>query len=289
MIIAEEIRDASDTLPRSIFWGVVLNVILGYLAVLTLCFTITDPSAILNTPTKYPFIQLFYNITNSYVGTDIMVAIIVIALVCAVIAEIATASRQIWSFARDGGLPFSPFLSKVRMPSSAFPVSNQLSSYCHLHLLEPINLRHKTPSTEARSNTRGYDSVGLPKLPHPPQRSHSLLPLRRRHQPNQPRFRRRSQRHHLPHHLRPPSLLRALPPARWSLGRAGMAVNIIALVKLVPFFVFCFFPTATPVQPDTMNWNIVMFGGIFLWATVFYALKGRKTYIPPVRIVKRDI
>lgn len=184
--------------------------ILGYLAVLTLCFTITDPSAILNTPTKYPFIQLFYNITNSYVGTDIMVAIIVIALVCAVIAEIATASRQIWSFARDGGLPFSPFLSKVRMPSSAFPVSNQLSSYCHLHLLDPINLRHKTPSTEARSNTRGYDSVGLPKLPHPPQRSHSLLPLRRRHQPNQPRFRRRSQRHHLPHHLRPPSLLRAL-------------------------------------------------------------------------------
>lgn len=44
-----------------------------------------------------------------------MVAIIIIALVCAVIAEIATASRQVWSFARDGGLPFSPFLSKVRM------------------------------------------------------------------------------------------------------------------------------------------------------------------------------
>ena len=68
-----------------------------------------------------------------------------------------------------------------------------------------------------------------------------------------------------------------------------MVVNIIALAFLVPFFVFCFFPTATPVQSDTMNWNIVMFGGIFLWATVFYVLKGSKTYIPPVRIVKRDI
>ncbi len=68
-----------------------------------------------------------------------------------------------------------------------------------------------------------------------------------------------------------------------------MAINIIALVFLIPFFIFCFFPTATPVQPDTMNWNIVMFGGIFLWATVYYALKGRKVYIPPVRIVKRDI
>ena len=47
-----------------------------------------------------------------------MVAIIVITLVCAVISEIATASRQIWSFARDKGLPFSDFLSKVRKLST---------------------------------------------------------------------------------------------------------------------------------------------------------------------------
>ncbi len=87
----------------------------------TLCFTITDPSAILTTPTKYPFIQLFYNVTNSLAGTNVMVAIIIIALVCAVISEIATASRQIWSFARDGGLPFSPYLSKVRITSKSPP------------------------------------------------------------------------------------------------------------------------------------------------------------------------
>ena len=68
-----------------------------------------------------------------------------------------------------------------------------------------------------------------------------------------------------------------------------MAVNIIALIFLSAFFVFCFFPSATPVQPDTMNWNIVMFGGIFLWATGFYVLKGRKVYVPPVRTVKRNI
>ncbi|KAI9740802.1 MAG: hypothetical protein M1835_003125 [Candelina submexicana] len=111
--MSEEIRDASDTLPRSIFWGVLLNILLGYLAVFTLCFTITDPSAIVDTPTKYPFIQLFYNITNSYAATNTMSAIIIIALVSAVIAEIATASRQVWSFARDQGLPFSSFLAKV--------------------------------------------------------------------------------------------------------------------------------------------------------------------------------
>lgn len=116
--MSEELRDASDTLPRAIFWGVIINIALGYVAVFTLCFTITDPSTILNTPTKYPFIQLFYNTTNSYAGANTMTAIIIITMVCAVIAEIATASRQIWSFARDGGLPFSNFLSKVRIPIS---------------------------------------------------------------------------------------------------------------------------------------------------------------------------
>ena len=80
-----------------------------------------------------------------------------------------------------------------------------------------------------------------------------------------------------------------LPPARWSLGRAGMAINIIALIFLLPCFAFCFFPTATPVTAKTMNWNVAMFGGIFLWATAYYVVKGRKTYIPPVRIVKRDL
>ncbi len=78
----------------------------------------TDTAALLSSSTGFPFIQLFYNATNSYVGTDIMTAIIVINLVSAVISEIATASRQIWSFARDDGFPFSNFLKKVSSPIS---------------------------------------------------------------------------------------------------------------------------------------------------------------------------
>lgn len=95
-------------------WGVFLNAILGFIVVLTLCFAITDPKSLLSSPTGYPFIQLFYNVTNSYVGADIMVAMVIITLIFAVISEIATASRQIWSFARDNGLPFSRWLAKVR-------------------------------------------------------------------------------------------------------------------------------------------------------------------------------
>lgn len=106
-------KDASTTLPHAIIWGVALNALLGFITIFTLCFTITDPKAILNSSTGYPFIQHFYNVTGSYAGADVLTAIIVITLVSAVISEIATASRQIWAFARDDGLPFSPFLRRV--------------------------------------------------------------------------------------------------------------------------------------------------------------------------------
>ena len=110
---AEEIKNASETLPKAMLWGVGLNAILGYIAVFTICFCVTDPQALLDSDTGYPMIQLFYNVTKSLTGTNIMTAIVIITLVSAVISEIATASRQVWSFARDNGLPFSPQLSKV--------------------------------------------------------------------------------------------------------------------------------------------------------------------------------
>lgn len=112
-LLAEEIKNASETLPRALLWGVGLNIVLGYVAVFTLCFTVTDPTRLIESETGYPMIQLFYDVTKSKAGTDIMSAIIIITLVSAVISEIATASRQIWSFARDRGLPFSNQLAKV--------------------------------------------------------------------------------------------------------------------------------------------------------------------------------
>ena len=111
--IAEEIEDASRTLPKAILSGVALNGIMGLIMVITLCFTLGDVDTILGTTTGYPFIQVFFDATKSYAGTNTMVAIIIIVFTSAVISEIATSSRQLWSFARDGGFPFSRHIAKV--------------------------------------------------------------------------------------------------------------------------------------------------------------------------------
>lgn len=68
-----------------------------------------------------------------------------------------------------------------------------------------------------------------------------------------------------------------------------MLINILAEMFLFPIFVFAFFPLATPAVPSTMNWSIVMYGGIVIFATSYYFVFGRHAYVPPVALVKRDL
>ena len=48
-------------------------------------------------------------------ATTVMALIPMLVLTGSVVAEIATASRQLWSFARDGGVPFAPPLARVSL------------------------------------------------------------------------------------------------------------------------------------------------------------------------------
>ena len=111
--LAEETKNAATTLPRSIMWSTVLNSTLGLAMVITICYTAGDIEEIRQTATGYPFIQIFYNSTQSLAGTTIMTTIVILTILASTIAVTATASRQIWSFARDKGVPFSAIVSRV--------------------------------------------------------------------------------------------------------------------------------------------------------------------------------
>jgi choline transport protein len=79
-----------------------------------------------------------------------------------------------------------------------------------------------------------------------------------------------------------------LPTRRWSLGRWGAVVNIVALCFLSVFWIFSFFPPTAVVTTTTMNWNSLMFAIIVVVALVYYLLKARHEYVGPVMLVKRD-
>ena len=80
-----------------------------------------------------------------------------------------------------------------------------------------------------------------------------------------------------------------LPHARWSLGRAGLPCNIIAVLFLLLVFVFAFFPLATPVKMETMNWSVLLYGAVVLFSLVYFYIYGRHAYEGPVVLVNKGI
>jgi len=99
-----------------------------------------------------------------------------------VIAEVVTASKQIWAVSRDHGFPFSNFLSKVG-PVGSFPP--------------------------------GLRIPGQSEAPVPAQRGPCLIHMRRHHSPRQSRLVRCSQRYRLSHDI---GALRIIHPLYWLHG-----------------------------------------------------------------------
>ncbi|KAL3703931.1 hypothetical protein TMatcc_009621 [Talaromyces marneffei ATCC 18224] len=253
--MSEEIRNAGETLPKAMMSAVVVNAVLGFVMLVTICFTLGDVDSILASPTGYPFIQVFFNSTGSYAGTNVMTAILILTLTASTITEVATASRQLWSFARDNGVPFGEFFSHVN-PGWNIPLNSVLVSLAITALLSLINIGSTAALTAIVSLT-------ITSLMSSYIISISCLLLKRiRGEP--------------------------LPEHRWSLGKWGMAINIAALAYLCPVFVFAFFPLTSTVTVSTMNWSVVMYLGVIFFATAYYWLGGRHKFVAPVALVKRE-
>jgi choline transport protein len=110
--IAEEVVNASTIVPWCMISTILLNGALGFAIVLAFLFCIGDMS-VLESPTGYDFIEVFFNATKSHAGTSVMTAIPIVLVICASFGFLASASRLTWAFARDKGLPFADFLAHV--------------------------------------------------------------------------------------------------------------------------------------------------------------------------------
>lgn len=126
-------------MPRVIKWSVVMNVAMTIALCGAYVSAIIDLERVLNTPIGAPFVQILYDTTGSKAGTSVMASIVTIEMISAAIAEGACASRQVWSFARDSGLPASGWLAQV---SEGFniPVHAVLTTVCIVALISLINI-----------------------------------------------------------------------------------------------------------------------------------------------------
>lgn len=113
--MAEETQEASLNVPRGIIGSYVIGAASGLLMLITFCFCYTDQamdSEVLSA-TGYAFMAVYETTTGSASGAQTLTSIIIVLTFFSATNFMASASRQTFAFARDGGLPFSSHICKA--------------------------------------------------------------------------------------------------------------------------------------------------------------------------------
>ena len=110
--MAEEIHSASIVVPWTMISAVAVNGALGFGILIAVLFSVGNIEQALATPTGFPFVEIFAQAAGLGGGIT-MTCVIVVLGIFGTWALLATASRQMWAFARDNGLPASRHLSRV--------------------------------------------------------------------------------------------------------------------------------------------------------------------------------
>lgn len=274
--MSEEVKDASRTIPWAMVSTLALNGVTGFIMTVTFAYCIGPLDAAAMPPYNFAFIGTFYNATQSHAGATVMTCVVMCLTFASAISNVAAASRQMFAFARDGGLPFARFLCYVR-PGWDIPFNAVMVSFTITALLSLINLGSVVAFNAILS-------IGVVALLTSYMTSIGCILLKR---------------------IRGQELL----PRRWSLGvPLGWISNIIGLVCLPPpqtavrqlltsflkvyviiAFIFGFFPIANNPTAQTMNWASTVYGGVAILSAVYYAVWARHKYVPPVARLAKDL
>ncbi|KAJ3498429.1 hypothetical protein NLG97_g1133 [Lecanicillium saksenae] len=251
--MSEELRDASRTLPRSMIMTTIFNGAFGWIMVITLCFCIGDLQSVTESKTGFPFMAVFLNSTQSAKSATAMSVFIVAMTVFSNLTMVATASRQLFAFARDRAVPFSPWFASVPAGWDV-PINSILTTFLITGLLSLINIGSTTAlnSITSLATTSILSSYIV---------SIGCMIWRR-------------------------CTGSRLLPSKFSLGRWGLAINIASEAFLVVIFVLAFMPPVPNPSAELMNWNIVIYGGIAIFSAIYYWFRGTHQYEGPVVYVR---
>ena len=247
--LAEELQDASKQLPRAMIVASGLNYIIGFVMLIVLVFVLGDVQKVLETPTGQPWVQVLWNATQSKVPVIIFTALICFFLIFTAINSSVCVSRQIFAFARDGGLPYSEWIRKVS-PTQHVPTNAIILTFVIGSLMGIIPLG----SSVAFLNIQ---SIGISGL----EASYLCCILARLYNRNFSSSPYGNMSH---------------PPPFYLGHTLGNIINIIALLFVTCFLVSACFPPVPNPSPEAMTWSSAALGGTVIIALVAYAVRGDK-------------
>lgn len=211
--MSEEVQDAGLVIPRAMTMSYVMGGVTGLISLTTFLFCISNVSDALNDSTGFPFLYVLRSSMSDGAATAITVIMLFLGFM-GLIDGSASASRQIWAFARDRGVPFFRWISHVSQQS----IAQQNSAASRISM--QVALQDLSRFISSQNN--GYlwltwDILGSSNTSHPwprprPHRGNSHFTFL-----NQHRIHNRLQRNRLPpaflshDRLRRLNRLRAIP------------------------------------------------------------------------------
>ncbi|KAK5115270.1 hypothetical protein LTR62_001470 [Meristemomyces frigidus] len=239
--MVEEIPSPRRNAPRVIWLAVSCGAATGFLFMVVCLFCIQDLNNLL--ASGLPFIQLVQDVVGLKGGCA-LIALFVVNGLGQGVSIATTGSRLTWGFARDGGLPFSRFFTKVdptwKVPARAIILQGFLIALVGILYLFASTVLQAILSVSTIALTVSY---AMPII--------ALLIAGRD----------------------------KLPPSEFRLGKWGPIANWISVVYCSITTVFFFFPAGPNPAPGDMNYAIAVFGVMLVAAVGFWFVKGKQSFL----------
>jgi amino acid transporter len=246
--LTDELPNPKKQVPQVMVGGAAICIASGIPMILVYMFCIVKPENLLTPVGGQPIIQLmldsFDSLSLTIIGT--LIFILGFGSTCATVMTVFT--RTWWSFARENGIPFSGFMSRI---NEYWRLSVNAICFC-TGMLFCLGLIELGSSTALNAILGGlilclYSSYSLAIV--------GLLISRRK--PFQ-------------------------EPHYFNLGKLGFFVNIISVGWSVMMIVWLSMPLYLPVTSASMNYASAVFGAVLLVSTINWFTYSRRIYKSPI-------
>lgn len=212
---------------------------------LTFMFALGNIEEDLADPSGQPWVAVILRITGSRAATIILILIMMFMYFFCAVNQVTCSSRQVFAFARDKGLPYHEFLSRVNR--NGVPTNSVYVTLAYTCILALIIIGSQTAFNIILSvSATGLFTSYLVVIS-------TVLARKLRNEP--------------------------FPASRFEIPRTiGIFVNIIAICFLSVAFLFLFFPAAPAPNAADMNWGILIYGVVILFSILYYHMKGKHQY-----------
>ncbi|CCT63384.1 related to HNM1-Choline permease [Fusarium fujikuroi IMI 58289] len=240
--LSEEVDNPSRNIPIAIGATIILGIISVIAWNIGLMYVIKDVQKLI--ASGAPILEVYNQALGSKTATTIWAVYYILVFYHIILNLFVFSSRILWSFARDGGVPYSSYVSRLRW-------SNPVRATAIMLVLQIIIGILYIASKTAYSSFINLTLFALNITVVLPQ---TVLLFTGRD---------------------------SLPKRAFSLGRYGHVVNAMATVFMLLFSVVFAFPVARPVTGSSMNYLVVIFAVSLIFIISSWLLGLSKRFTGP--------